>query len=93
MIQANLHNSDQLSNPTLRIAHKLEKTEFQKFYQGFPCYSSFEVDNDGITYFLQSPPLAEYWKLQASKFIDENGLDLEVIGTGKISTTFIIKRK
>lgn len=90
---AKIQLSDQLSNPTLRIAHKLEKTEFQKFYQGFPCYSSFEVDNDGLTYFLQSPDLADYWKLQASKFIDDNGLDLEVIGTGKISTTFIIKRK
>lgn len=93
MIQAKLQNPDDLNNPTLRIAHKLEKTDFQKFYQEFPCYSSFEVDNDGLTYFLQSPDLADYWKLQASKFIDENGLDLEVIGTGKISTTFIIKRK
>lgn len=90
---ANLQQIPELSNPTLRIAHKLEKTEFQKFYQSFPCYAKFEVDNDGLTYFLQSPDLADYWKLQASKFIDENGLDLEVIGTGKISTTFIIKRK
>lgn len=93
MIQAKLQNPGDLSNPTLRIAHKLEKTEFQKFYQSFPCYAKFEVDNDGLTYFLQSPDLADYWKLQASKFIDENGLDLEVIGTGKISTTFIVKLK
>lgn len=90
---AKIQLSDQQSNPTLSVAHKLEKTDFQKFYQSFPCYAKFEVDNDGLTYFLQSPDLADYWKLQASKFIDDNGLDLEVIGTGKISTTFIIKRK
>lgn len=94
MIQtAKLQNPGDLNNPTLRIAHKLEKTEFQKFYQGFHSFYKMDVDDDGITFSLPSCNLVAGAILDASKRIDELELPLAVVSTGERSTTFIIRRK
>lgn len=90
---AKLHNSDQLSNSTLRIAHKLEKTEFQKFYQGFQHFWQIDVQPDYILFFLPSCNLVRGAMLEAEKRIDEMGLDLVVEETSHFAKTFIVRRK
>lgn len=90
---ANIANTDHTTKPILTVVHKVVKTDIEKFYQGFPCYYPLEVDGDGVTYFLPSCNLTEGFMLKASKYIDEKGLQLDVVGTGKRSTTFIVKER
>ena len=88
-----IQQSLDFSNPTLRIAHKLEKTDFQKFYQGWNSFYKMEAYDDELVFSLPSCNLVSGAILEASKRIDDLGLPLVVLPTGKCSTTFLIRRK
>lgn len=90
---ANLINSEPVTKSNLAIVHKSQKTEFQRFYEGFHSFQNMELDNEGITFFLRSPNLVESAILDASKRIDDMGLNLIVEATGKCSTTFIVRER
>jgi hypothetical protein len=90
---ANIADPHQTTKPILTVVHKSQLTDLEKFYRGFPCYWPLWVDEDGVTYALPSCHLTEPFMLKASAYIDDNNLNLEVISTGKRSTTFIIKER
>ena len=75
-----------------QVNFKQEKSDIVKFYQGFQHFWKMNVEEGYIIYILPSCNLVAGAKLEADKRIEEMGLNLETVGTGKMSSTFIVKQ-
>lgn len=79
-----------MNRPNLVI--KNGKTNFQKFYEGWPHFKSLNVYEDMVVFTLPNPKLAEDSYLKAQQRINELCLPLKAEQTGKLSNTFIVRK-
>lgn len=80
-------------NTATNIQIKPDKTNLEKFYMGWPHFSSMSVEGNAIEFRLPSPSLVKDAYAEAQKRINLLCLPLEakLIGHPLLSNIFIVK--
>jgi hypothetical protein len=89
MIQTNLANQIEINKPVMTAV----KNDLAIFHKAFNSYWKIDMQSNYIIFILPSHNLVERSRDEAEALIESLNLDLSVIGTGRFSTTFIVKLK
>lgn len=74
-----------------KIQIPTEKNNLDKFCKGWSHFLGMNKGENFIVFKMLKPEDLNYWVKYAEQRIADLGLPLEVVNTGRLSTTFIVR--